>query len=50
VLLQQPLGLTPLGESPREPFGRLYAWTVDHADEIQEHQREYDRRTDRPAP
>jgi DNA-binding HxlR family transcriptional regulator len=48
VLPTSPVGveysLTPLGESLREPFGRLYEWTVDHADEIQAHQREYDRR------
>ncbi|MEV4581437.1 MULTISPECIES: winged helix-turn-helix transcriptional regulator [Nonomuraea] len=46
VLPTSPVGveysLTPLGESLREPFGRLYDWTVDNADEIQRHQREYD--------
>ncbi|GHE93308.1 winged helix-turn-helix transcriptional regulator [Streptomyces fumanus] len=54
VLPTSPVGveysLTPLGASLREPFGALYAWTVAHADEIQAHQREYDRRTDRPSP
>ncbi|WP_030302104.1 winged helix-turn-helix transcriptional regulator [Streptomyces katrae] len=48
VLPTSPVGveysLTPLGESLREPFGRLYDWTVDNADEIRAHQREYDRR------
>ncbi|WP_433432571.1 winged helix-turn-helix transcriptional regulator [Nonomuraea sp. CA-141351] len=48
VLPTSPVGvqysLTPLGESLREPFGRLYDWTVDNADEIQRHQLEYDRR------
>jgi DNA-binding HxlR family transcriptional regulator len=49
VLPTSPVGveysLTPLGESLREPFGRLYDWTVDHADEIQTHQVDYDQRT-----
>ncbi|WP_444962730.1 winged helix-turn-helix transcriptional regulator [Nocardiopsis sp. M1B1] len=48
VLPTSPVGveysLTPLGESLREPFGRLYGWTVDNADEIRASQREYDRR------
>jgi DNA-binding HxlR family transcriptional regulator len=48
VLHTSPVGveysLTPLGESLREPFGRLYGWTVDHSDHIQRHQMEYDRR------
>lgn len=46
VLPTSPVGveysLTPLGESLREPFSRLYDWTVDNADEIQRHQKEYD--------
>ena len=46
VLSTSPVGveysLTPLGESLREPFGRLYDWTVDNADQIQRHQRQYD--------
>ncbi|GGP01931.1 helix-turn-helix transcriptional regulator [Nonomuraea glycinis] len=46
VLPTSPVGveysLTPLGESLREPFSRLYDWTVDNADEIQQHQRQYD--------
>ncbi|MFE9845131.1 winged helix-turn-helix transcriptional regulator [Streptomyces goshikiensis] len=37
--------LTHLGESLREPFGRLYDWTVNHAEEIRAHQRDYDQRT-----
>ncbi|MEV4926579.1 winged helix-turn-helix transcriptional regulator [Streptomyces roseoverticillatus] len=48
VLPTSPVGveysLTPLGESLREPFGRLYDWTVNHADEIREHQIDYDQR------
>lgn len=48
VLPTSPVGveysLTPLGESLREPFGRLYDWTVDHADEIRAKQRDYDQR------
>ncbi|WP_405442537.1 helix-turn-helix transcriptional regulator [Streptomyces avidinii] len=48
VLPTSPVGveysLTPLGESLREPFGRLYDWTVNNADEIRAHQMEYDRR------
>lgn len=48
VLPTSPVGveysLTALGESLREPFGRLYDWTVTHADEIQARQSEYDRR------
>jgi DNA-binding HxlR family transcriptional regulator len=48
VLPTSPVGveysLTPLGESLREPFGRLYEWTVANADEIQRHQSEYDDR------
>ncbi|WP_405958417.1 winged helix-turn-helix transcriptional regulator [Streptomyces phaeochromogenes] len=38
VLPTSPVGveysLTPRGESLREPFGRLYDWTVFNADEI----------------
>jgi DNA-binding HxlR family transcriptional regulator len=48
VLPTSPVGveysLTPLGESLREPFGRLYAWTVENAEEIRAHQIDYDRR------
>jgi DNA-binding HxlR family transcriptional regulator len=48
VLPTPPVGveysLTPLGESLREPFGHLYGWTVDHADEIRNCQQSYDRR------
>ncbi|MFJ9554043.1 winged helix-turn-helix transcriptional regulator [Nocardiopsis sp. NPDC101807] len=48
VLPTSPVGveysLTPLGESLREPFGRLYDWTVDNADEIQACQEDYDQR------
>ncbi|MFE1591424.1 winged helix-turn-helix transcriptional regulator [Nocardia sp. NPDC058705] len=52
VLATSPVGVeysrTPLGESLREPFDRLYAWTVANADEIQARQMDYDRR--QPAP
>lgn len=48
VLPTSPVGveysLTLLGESLREPFGRLYDWTVNNADEIRAHQMDYDRR------
>jgi DNA-binding HxlR family transcriptional regulator len=48
VLPTSPVGveysLTPLGESLREPFGHLYAWTVEHSDEIEGAQRAYDGR------
>lgn len=47
VLPTSPVGveysLTPLGESLREPFGRLYDWTVANANEITTHQALYDR-------
>lgn len=48
VLPTSPVGveysLTPLGESLREPFGHLYAWTVAHAEEIQNSRQTYDNR------
>jgi DNA-binding HxlR family transcriptional regulator len=48
VLPTSPVGveysLTRLGESLREPFGRLHAWAVDNRDAIREHQRAYDQR------
>ena len=48
VLPTSPVGveysLTALGESLREPFGQLYDWTVEHAAQIQECRRDYDRR------
>ncbi|SDT81182.1 winged helix-turn-helix transcriptional regulator [Actinoplanes derwentensis] len=51
VLPTSPVGveysLTPLGESLREPFGRLYDWTVANATEIQARQRDYDQRAPR---
>jgi DNA-binding HxlR family transcriptional regulator len=51
VLPTSPVGveysLTPLGESLREPFGRLYDWTVDNAPEIQACQRDYDQHAQR---
>ncbi len=46
VLATSPVGvqysLTPLGESFREPFTRLYEWTLEHSSEIEHKQREYD--------
>jgi DNA-binding HxlR family transcriptional regulator len=49
VLPTSPVGveysLTPLGESLREPLGRLYDWTIENAPEIEQHQRAYDQRT-----
>ncbi|MFJ6853496.1 winged helix-turn-helix transcriptional regulator [Streptomyces sp. NPDC091271] len=51
VLPTSPVGveysLTPLGESLREPFGRLYDWTVANASEIQARRRDYDQRAPR---
>jgi DNA-binding HxlR family transcriptional regulator len=51
VIPTSPIGveyaLTPLGESLREPFGRLYDWTVEHAALIQAAQEEYDRQAAR---
>ena len=48
VLETSPVGveysLTPLGESFREPFTRLYDWTVEHSDEVLSAQQEYDAR------
>ncbi|MDQ0791366.1 helix-turn-helix domain-containing protein [Streptomyces sp. B3I8] len=48
VLPTSPVGveysLTALGESLREPFGQLYAWTVAHSEEIEDCRREYDAR------
>ncbi|MFC7326871.1 winged helix-turn-helix transcriptional regulator [Marinactinospora rubrisoli] len=38
--------LTALGESLRGPFKRLYTWTVEHSEEIQNAQRAYDNRAD----
>ncbi|GLY31868.1 HxlR family transcriptional regulator [Kineosporia sp. NBRC 101731] len=49
VLPTSPVGveysLTPLGRSLQEPFGVLYRWTVEHADEIRQRQQDYDART-----
>lgn len=51
VLPTSPVGveysLTALGESLREPFGRLYDWTVANAPEIRASQRDYDSRAPR---
>ncbi|WP_083975906.1 winged helix-turn-helix transcriptional regulator [Kitasatospora azatica] len=48
VLPTSPVGveysLTPLGESLREPFSQLHAWTVANTDEIRARQVEYDQR------
>ncbi|KYH44510.1 helix-turn-helix domain-containing protein [Branchiibius sp. NY16-3462-2] len=54
VLPTSPVGveyaITPLGESLREPFGRLYDWTVLNAAAIRSNQAAYDQRTQREAP
>lgn len=46
VIPTSPVGveyaLTPLGESLREPFGRLYDWTIEHAATIRAAQADYD--------
>ncbi|GAA1642581.1 winged helix-turn-helix transcriptional regulator [Actinoplanes couchii] len=46
VIPTSPIGveyaLTPLGESLREPFGRLYDWTIEHAATIRAAQAAYD--------
>ncbi|MBT0770112.1 helix-turn-helix transcriptional regulator [Kineosporia sp. J2-2] len=48
VLETSPVGveysLTPLGESFREPFTRLYEWALANSDEIEERQRSFDAR------
>jgi DNA-binding HxlR family transcriptional regulator len=48
VLPTSPVGveysLTPLGQSLREPFGRLYNWTVANTDEIRACQQSYGQR------
>ncbi|HUQ56054.1 helix-turn-helix domain-containing protein [Lentzea sp.] len=53
VLPTSPVGvvysLTPMGESLRVPFGHLYAWTVEHSEQIQRCQREYDENLDAVA-
>jgi DNA-binding HxlR family transcriptional regulator len=49
VLQTSPVGveysLTPLGDSFRVPFTRLYEWTVEHAAEIERDQQRYDAST-----
>ncbi|GAB3262343.1 winged helix-turn-helix transcriptional regulator [Kineosporia babensis] len=51
VLETSPVGveysLTPLGQSFREPFTRLYEWTLANSDAIEEMQRAYDQRNAR---
>lgn len=46
VLPTSPVGveyrITPLGESLREPFGRLYDWTVANSEAIRTKQAQYD--------
>ncbi|MFI5716121.1 winged helix-turn-helix transcriptional regulator [Nocardia sp. NPDC051750] len=53
VLPTSPVGveysLTPLGKSLREPFGRLYDWTVAHAPDIEAAQARYDSRSTSPG-
>ena len=52
ILPTAPIGveysLTALGHSLRGPFEHLYAWTVDHAAEIEQSQIQYDQRNLRP--
>ncbi|MFH8985690.1 winged helix-turn-helix transcriptional regulator, partial [Streptomyces varsoviensis] len=54
VLPTSPVGveysLTPLGACLREPFGRLYDWTVEHSEAIQSCQRSYDTRAGAQPP
>ncbi|WP_428933686.1 winged helix-turn-helix transcriptional regulator [Streptomyces sp. ACT015] len=51
VLETSPLGveysLTHLGQSFREPFTRLYDWTVEHSDQVLAAQLAYDARSTR---
>lgn len=48
VLPTSPVGveysLTPLGRSLREPFLHLYSWTVEHNEQIERSQQEFDAR------
>ena len=47
VLPTTPVGveyrLTPLGMSLKEPFAALYAWALNHGDELERARAEYDR-------
>ncbi|GLY16809.1 helix-turn-helix transcriptional regulator [Kineosporia rhizophila] len=49
ILETTPVGveysLTPLGRSFREPFVRLYEWTLENSDEITRMQADYDARS-----
>lgn len=36
--------ITPLGQTLRDPFAALYVWTLEHAGNVQEAQRDFDRR------
>ena len=36
--------VTPLGRTLQPPFAALYAWTVDHLPDIEQAQRDFDRR------
>lgn len=49
ILETSPVGveysLTPLGDSFREPFTRLYEWTLTHSDQIEAVQHAYDAKT-----
>jgi DNA-binding HxlR family transcriptional regulator len=51
ILPGPPLGVeyarTSLGHSLQQPFSTLYGWTVEHMDEIQSRQLEFDDRLNR---
>ncbi len=36
--------VTPLGRTLQQPFAALYGWTVDHLPDIEQAQRDFDRR------
>ena len=36
--------VTPLGRTLQQPFAALYSWTVDHLPDIEQAQRDFDRR------
>jgi DNA-binding HxlR family transcriptional regulator len=54
VLPTSPVGveyrITPLGESLRDPFGRLYDWTIANSAEIRQKQAAYDSASNRARP
>lgn len=36
--------ITPLGRTLQQPFAALHAWTVDHASDLEQAQRDFDHR------